>query len=77
MTLEKLGVILDDGEDAMVQVDRSWFYEAMGFVLEKARQNHKLHESWNEGANGDFRSCARGDCTEAKDLLSGMGLGFL
>lgn len=76
VTLERLGVILDDGEDTMVQVGRGAFYGAMNFILEKARQNHKLHESWNEGANGDFVTCTRGDCTEAKGLLYDMGLGF-
>jgi hypothetical protein len=76
VVLARLGIVLDDGEDAMVQVDRTWFYGAMNFVLEKARQNHKLHESWNEGSNGDFVTCARGDCTEAKDLLHDMGLDF-
>jgi hypothetical protein len=41
-------------------------------VLQRATQNHKMHESWNEGS-GDFKDCSRGDCTESRALLEPWG----
>lgn len=41
-------------------------------VLQKATQNHSMHASWNEGS-GDFATCTRGDCTEARELLNRWG----
>lgn len=47
----------------------------LGYLREKARQNHGLHASWNEGANGDFATCTRADCTEAREYLTAWGWG--
>lgn len=41
-------------------------------VLQRATQNHKLHQNWNEGA-GEFKACTRLDCAEALELLQLWG----
>jgi hypothetical protein len=41
-------------------------------ILQRATQNHKLHQDWNEGA-GDFKDCTRGDCTESRKHLEPWG----
>jgi hypothetical protein len=43
------------------------------FLRERARQNHALHATWNEGANPDFATCTRADCTEAREYLVEWG----
>lgn len=37
-------------------------------IAQRAVQNHKLHQDWNEGM-GEFSTCTRGDCTEVRVLL--------
>lgn len=59
------------GDDAIV--DLALLRRTLDFVFDRAMQNHKLHELWNEGANGDFVTCTRGDCTEAKSVLRDWG----
>lgn len=45
----------------------------MDYLREKSRQNHSLHASWNEGAGGEFTTCTRADCAEARRYLAEWG----
>lgn len=58
--------------DEFVLVESAKLDRLLEFVLQRATQNHKLHQDWNEGA-GDFAACTRGDCAEAKQHLSTWG----
>lgn len=49
-----------------------WVTPLLDHILQRATQNHKMHESWNEGS-GDFKDCTRGDCTESRALLEPWG----
>lgn len=62
--------------EEQIEVNRGLLYRTLDHVLGRAVQNHKLHASWNEGSNGDFAACTRGDCTEVKTLLNEWGLGY-
>lgn len=55
-------------------VELALLRRTVDYLREKARQNHKMHESsWNEGGNGDFVTCTRTDCTEAREYLVAWG----
>jgi hypothetical protein len=62
----------DVGHDFQL-VNQVLLDRTLRFLREKARQNHGLHASWNEGANGDFATCTRADCTEAREYLTAWG----
>lgn len=66
-----------EGDESIQLVNVGLLDRTLKFILEKAVQNHKLHESWNEGSNGDFMTCTRGDCMEAKVLLGEWNWGHL
>lgn len=51
------------------QVPIDLLQETLDFVHQRAVQNHKLHQDWNEGSAAEFKVCTRGDCTEARELL--------
>jgi hypothetical protein len=53
----------------MVEVPADRLNRTLWFLFDRAKLNHKFHETWNEGANGEFMTCTRGDCMEAKVLL--------
>lgn len=59
--------------DEGIIVEKSKLYRTLDFVLEKAVQNHGLHATWNEGA-GEFGSCTREDCKEAREVLGAWGI---
>lgn len=56
-----------------IEVELDRLNRTLGFLRERARQNHGMHASWNEGAAGDFATCTRGDCTEARGYLVEWG----
>lgn len=66
----------DDFRSDYQMVNQVLLDRTLEFLREKARQNHSLHASWNEGANPDFATCTRADCTEAKEYLTAWGVGF-
>ena len=59
--------------DEGIIVEKSELLRTLDFVLERAVQNHKLHQDWNEGA-GDFIACTREDCKEARGVLGLWGV---
>lgn len=52
------------------EVKRAPLIRLLDHIRERALQNHAMHASWNEGASGDFKECTRGDCTEARSILT-------
>ena len=51
------------------EVKRAPLIRLLDHMRDRAVQNHSMHASWNEGS-GDFKDCTRGDCTEARLILT-------
>jgi hypothetical protein len=62
----------DPGSDYQM-VNQVLLDRTLAYLREKARQNHGLHASWNEGANGDFGTCTRAECAEPREYLAAWG----
>lgn len=52
------------------EVKRAPLVRLLDHIRDRSLQNHTMHAHWNEGASGDFKDCTRGDCIEARHILT-------
>lgn len=71
MTAPERNIRVVHDDETIVSLDL--LNRTLEFLRERARQNHALHATWNEGANPDFATCTRADCTEAREYLVEWG----